>query len=221
MASSSVRDSKSMGAPSHCPQTPLLADRIKDVAKPASFRGIRTDIAQSSPNLVWELDHGQFQIANPSCPAFFETIKEDMAHGLGLTTSDFKPAKLVLYEKGFFVSRHNATQETPGVVGFLTICLPSQHKGGSISVEHAGRHHALAIAPASAFNLSALAWYAEVSQNSMEIYSGQRLVLTYCMMETSAANSANFLVNQHACLEERIDRWPKALSKLVYLLDHN
>lgn len=95
-----------------------------------------------SPNLIWELDHDQFRIANPSWPAFLESIKHDVAQSLGLALSDadVEPDKLILYEKGSFVRSHKVSQLNPEITGRLVICLPSGHTGGEICLEHAGTH---------------------------------------------------------------------------------
>lgn len=205
------------------PLIPLFADRIKAVAKPATFSSHGANVVDYSASLIWELDHDQFRIINPSWPEFLESIKQDVAHGLGMAPSDVdvKPDKLLLYEKGSFIRRHKDSEMTPGFTGRILICLPSEHKGGEVRLEHVGRDHASATAPGSVFDLSALAWYAGVTHEVMEIDSGHRLELTYVITQKSgSAKLADFSVNQQARLKERIVRWPGGLPWLAYFLEH-
>lgn len=205
------------------PLIPLFADRIKAVANPATFSRHGANVLDYSASLIWELDHDQFRIINPSWPEFLESIKQDAAHGLGMVLSDIdvEPDKLLLYEKGSFIRRHKDSEMTPGFTGRLVICLPSEHKGGEVCLEHAGRDHAFATAPGSAFDLSALAWYSGVTHEVVEINSGHRLELTYIITQRSGtAKSADFFVEQQARLKERIVRWPGGLPWLAYFLDH-
>ncbi|KAG6365222.1 hypothetical protein INS49_006831 [Diaporthe citri] len=205
------------------PLIPLLADRIKAVAKPATFSKHGANMVDYSASLIWELHHDQFRIINPSWPEFLESIKQDVAHGLGMAPSDIdvEPDKLLLYEKGSFIGRHKDSELTPGFTGRLLICLPSEHRGGEVRLEHSGRDHAYASAPDSTFDLSALAWYSGVTHEVAEIGSGHRLELTYIMTQRSGtAKSADFFIKQQARLKERIVRWPGGLPRLAYFLDH-
>lgn len=100
-------------------------------------------MVEYSADLIWKLNHGQFRTVNPSWPAFLESNKQDVAHGLGLALSDFdvEPDKLLLYEKGSFMRRHKDSEMTPGVTGRLVICLPSEHTGGEVCIEQTDRDH--------------------------------------------------------------------------------
>lgn len=205
------------------PLVPSFADRIKGVARPVRFARDGDNVVEYSADLIWELDHGQFRTVNPSWPAFLESIKQDVAHGLGLTLSDFdvEPDKLLLYEKGSFIRRHKDSELTPGATGRLVICLPSEHTGGEVCIEHTDKDHASVTTSGSTFDLSALAWYSGAMQESMEITSGHRMELTYRIMQRSGTDkSADFFAKQQARLKERIAGWPGDLSKLVHLLDH-
>lgn len=90
------------------PLIPLLDDRIRAVATRASSSRNGVDLVDYSAGLIWELNYDQLRIISPSWPAFLESIKQDVAHGLGLAPSDIdvKPDKLLLYEKGFLFRRH-------------------------------------------------------------------------------------------------------------------
>lgn len=99
------------------PLVPSFADRIRGVAKPVHFKKDGATVVEHSADLIWELNNSQFRIVNPSWPAFLESIKQDVAQGLGLALSDFdvEPDRLLLYEKGSFIRRHKDSELTPGV----------------------------------------------------------------------------------------------------------
>lgn len=211
------------GIPISLPLNPHLVDRIKAVARPASFGRNGLDVVSHSPDLIWELVHDQFRIANPSWPSYLESIKQEAAHSLGwaLSDVDVEADKLVLYEKGSFVGRRQVSQLNPEVRGCLTVCLPSGHTGGDICLEYAGRHCVFPTALASAFDLSAFAWHSAVTVEVKETYSGYRLELVYSITpRLGTAWSADFLTKQHARLKERLVSWPEDLPKVVHLLDH-
>ncbi|KAL1589739.1 hypothetical protein WHR41_01479 [Cladosporium halotolerans] len=61
----------------------------------------------------------------------------------------------------------------------LAICLPTEHEGGELILEHAGKRQVWNSANTSAVDLSFAAWYADVTHKVKPIASGHRLVLTY------------------------------------------
>ncbi|KAG8161592.1 hypothetical protein KVR01_008579 [Diaporthe batatas] len=204
------------------PLSPLLADQIKAAAETASCGKNEAEVVESSSGLVWELNSDCFRTVNPSWPAFLGSIMQDMAHRLGLAPSDVDIAsdKLVLYEKGSLVRSHQVSKSSPEVTGYLIVCLPSGHTGGQIRLEHAGRRWVFHTAPASTFDLSAVAWHSDVTSEIMETSSGYRLELVYTMVPRLGTHtSADLLVKQQARLRERLVSWPKDLSKIVYFLD--
>ncbi|ROW04644.1 hypothetical protein VPNG_07420 [Cytospora leucostoma] len=208
------------------PLISLFADQIKAVSRPAPFgRGDET-VVDHSVRLTWELNTTEFRNTNPAWPKFLDTIKQDAAHSLGLSPASISidPHKLLLYETGSFFKRHKDSEKAPGMIGSLIICLPSKHEGGEVHLSHAGRDHIYATAPSSAFDITALAWYSDVTHEVKEVTAGHRLVLTYNIIQSSGAGkSAGFFVQQQAQLKEKIARWSTDfpdLSKLVYFLDH-
>ncbi|KUI55593.1 hypothetical protein VP1G_02971 [Cytospora mali] len=208
------------------PLVSLFAEQIKFVSRPAPFgRGDET-VVDSSVRLTWELNHDEFRITNTAWSGFLDTIKQDAAHNLGLSPADInvEPYKLLLYEKGSFFKRHKDSEKAPGMIGSLIICLPSKHEGGDVYLSHAGKDHMYSTAPSSAFDLTALAWYSDVTHEVKEVTEGHRLVLTYNIVQRAGAGkSAGFFVQQQTQVKERIARWPREfpdLSRLVYFFDH-
>lgn len=179
-----------------------------------------------SVRLTWELSSHEFRSTNPAWPEFLDTIKQDAAHSLGLSPASMslEPHKLLLYETGSFFNSHDDSEKAPDMIGSLSICLPSNNEGGDVHLSHAGRDHVYAIAPSSAFDLTVLAWFSEVTHEVNEITAGHRLVLTYNIMHSSGAcASAGFFSQQLAELKGDIAEWSRDfpdLSRLVYYLDH-
>ena len=65
------------------------------------------------------------------------------------------------------------------MIATLVICLPSAHQGGEVHISQKKQKHVLATSQASAFDVTALVWYSDVTHEVMETTSGHRLVLTY------------------------------------------
>lgn len=113
------------------------------------------------------------------------------------------------------------------MIGSLVVCLPSRHEGGAVHLSHAGQTRVFATAPSSAFDLTAMAWYSDVTHEVKEVTSGHRLALTYNIVQTSARGpgekSAGFLVQRQAQLRGLLARWPRDfpdVARLVLFTDH-
>lgn len=208
------------------PLVSLFADQIKAVSRPAPFGRGDDTVVDSSVRLTWELNRDEFRTTNPAWPGFLDTVKQDAAHSLGLFPADIdiEPYKLLLYEKGSLFKRHKDSEKAPGMIGSLVICLPSKHEGGQVHLSHAGKDYVYATGPNSASDLTALAWYSDVTHEIKEVTAGHRLVLTYNIIQKAGpGRSAGFFMQQQAQLREKIARWSSDfpdLSRLVYFLDH-
>lgn len=83
------------------------------------------------------------------------------------------------------------------------------------------KEHVFATALCSAFDLSSLAWYSDITHEVEEVTSGHRLELTYKIIQMSGSEkSAEFFIKQQAQLKEKIASWPGDLNKLVHFLEH-
>lgn len=179
-----------------------------------------------SVRLTWELNHDEFQITNPAWQGFLKTLVPNAANGLGLTPDEVRiePYKLLLYEKGSFFKPHKDSEKTPGMIGSLVVCLPSKHEGGAVHLSHAGNEQLFATAPSSAFDLTALAWYSDVTHQVKEVTSGYRLALTYNIVQKAGVGkSAGFFLQRQEQLRGLLARWPTefpTVSKMVLFTDH-
>ncbi|KAK7744787.1 hypothetical protein SLS62_010020 [Diatrype stigma] len=201
------------------------AEILKALSQQAPFgRGDET-VVDTTVRKTWELNTEQFQCSNPSWKAYLDTLLQEAAKNLGMPgTIRAEPYKLLLYEEGSFFKRHKDSEKVPGMVGTLVICLPSKHEGGDVHLSHAGKARVFATSKSSAFDLTALAWYSDVTHEIKEITSGYRLVLTYnIIQEAGAKTSASYFVQQQNHLQSWITRWRDAFpktTKLVYRLEH-
>lgn len=175
---------------------------------------------------TWELNCDDFRITDHAWPGFLEKIKRGAARSLGLSPEDInvEPYKLLLYEKGSFSKRHRDSAKAPGMIGSLIVCLPSKHEGGQVHLSYAGKDRVYATSPMSAFDITALAWYSDVTHKIKEVTAGYRLVLTYTIIQKDGPRRfAGYFEQQQALVKETFDRylkWYQNLPTLVYSLGH-
>ncbi|OBT86627.1 hypothetical protein VE02_04455 [Pseudogymnoascus sp. 03VT05] len=94
-----------------------------------------------------------------------------------------------LFRPGDMLKEHqSASKKQPGMFGNLAICLSSKHEGGDLIVTHDGRFKVLSTAPQSAFGYSYLFWYTGLIVELTEVTLGNRLVLTYNLIDISHEN---------------------------------
>ncbi|KAB5578894.1 hypothetical protein GE09DRAFT_1023195 [Coniochaeta sp. 2T2.1] len=142
------------------------------------------------------------------------------AAGLGLTDIAARLQKLLLYEKGSFFKPHKDSEVEPGMVGTLVVCLPSQHKGGEVHLSFKSEKRTLASDTAQVWDLTALAWFSDVTHEVAELTDGYRLVLTYNLIQTvELEQSAQFFHQQLERLRTVIMNWD-GTQPVYYPLDH-
>ncbi|PTB66811.1 hypothetical protein BBK36DRAFT_1118102 [Trichoderma citrinoviride] len=206
------------------PLTDRDAETIRGACREAPFgRGDQT-LVDTSVRKTWELDATQFECSNPSWPTFFNRLLNDAAAGLGLPDVSAKPHKLLLYEKGSFFKRHKDSEKEAGMIATLVVCLPGIHKGGDVHLSFGSERRALATAPASAFDVTALAWYSDVDHEVKPLDTGNRLALTYNLFQSgSVKQSAQFLFERSQQLKSIIGKWQANFPEvpmIVYPLAH-
>jgi hypothetical protein len=174
---------------------------IAGICKQSPFgRGDET-VVDETVRKTWELDTTEFSCCNPAWEVYLDTLAQQAIQNLGVQViATAQPYKLLLYEEGAFFKAHRDTEKVPGMFGTLVVSLPSEHTGGQVVLKHGGKERVLETAAPSAFDLSALAWYADVEHEIKPIMSGYRLVLTFNLVQdqmapkqTAAALDANAL----------------------------
>jgi hypothetical protein len=133
---------------------------------------------------------------------------------------------LLLYEEGTFFKAHRDTEKVPGMFGTLVVCLPSAHDGGSVKkIVHGKKERTIETAPKSAFEMTTLAWYADVQHEITPVTYGYRLVLTYNLVQDSSEpkQSAAAVDASYARLEQLLKTWTDDhvhQKMFIYPLDH-
>lgn len=206
------------------PLTPQDAEVIKSACREAPFGKGEETIVDTSVRKTWELDHTNYKLLNPEWEGFLQKVALTAASGLGLMDVTVKSHKLLLYEKGSFFKRHKDSEKEPGMVGTLVICLPSEHQGGDVHLSFGSDERVFSTAPTSTFDVTALAWFSDVTHEIKEITSGYRLALTYNIIQNRKhKQSARFFGEQMQHVRKVLLDWNSKSSKakmLVYPLDH-
>jgi len=200
------------------PLAPSDAEAIKATCRQAPFGKGEHTVVDTSVRNTWELDSAQFCLANPAWKSCFSQILQRAADGLGLLGVTAQLHKLLLYEEGSFFKPHKDSEKAAGMVGTLVVCLPSQHEGGEVVLSFGSEKRILATAPFSAWDITALAWFSDVTHEVAKLTKGYRLVLTYNLVQTGhLKQSAQFFHRQSQALRSTLLDW-KGQAPLVYVL---
>ncbi|KAI1111454.1 hypothetical protein F5Y14DRAFT_425065 [Nemania sp. NC0429] len=209
------------------PLDPAQVSVIRGASRQAPFgRGEQT-LVDTSVRSTWELNASQFRIANPAWGEFITAVLRDVSQGLGMTNVKTELYKLLLYEKGSFFKRHKDSEKAPGMIGTLSICLPSRHEGGEVHLSHAGKDQVIDTSKKNVFDISALAWYADVTHEIKPVENGHRLVLIYNIIQASnnaGPSSAASFEKQDARIDNAMARLlsprkPKP-KRILYFMEH-
>ncbi|KAK7959689.1 uncharacterized protein PG986_004543 [Apiospora aurea] len=207
--------------------TPRDAGVIRKACHQAPFgRGDET-VVDESVRKTWEIGSEGFQLLNPQWPSFVNALVKDASVALGMPQNvRAEPYKLLLYDPGSFFKPHKDSEKAPGMIATLVICLPSSHRGGDVHISHSGQKHVLTTTQDSAFEVTALAWYSDVTHEVKEVTSGHRLVLTYSIVlekgPSSLPSADGFALHQIALMNMLKDAHadiPDA-TRLFYPLSH-
>lgn len=205
------------------PLTPTDAEAIKSVATQSTYGTGDQNVVDTSVRKTWELQPNKFQLSNPEWESYLDShVLEAAAAGLGLEKVTARLCKLLLYEKGSFFKRHMDSETEPDMVGTLVVCLPSRHQGGDVHISFRSEKRTLATDTTSTWDITALAWYSDVTHEVAELTDGYRLVLTYKLVQvTGPQQSAQFFYGQLEGLRTMFAGWDDAATRPIYYpLDH-
>lgn len=179
----------------------------------AHLRKGEETLVDTSARKTWEIEASKLTIKNPAWSGFVAGILEKVIENLGVEVGvkvRTELSKLLLYEEGCGCQPHIDTEKLPGMIATLILSLPSQRSGGVVQVSHGGETIELDTDSNSEFNLTALAWYADVKHEVSSITQGYRLVLTYnLIMEHSDIpdQSVERLDDRRAVLPKILHKW--------------
>lgn len=220
------------------PITASAAAKLRAVASLAPFGLREQTLHDPAVRNTWEIAASQLKLSKRWATALaghLAAIEEQLGlpAGAGLRA---ELDKLLLYEQGQFFKPHQDSEKCDDMLGTLVVLLPSQYKGGTLTVEHGGARATFARVPAQSKQLSLLAFYADCQHQVSPVTSGVRVALTYRLVlapskrEEELPRTAAPLVAPLAALIRKHFATPVAVRyglgepapprRLVYLLDH-
>ncbi|KAH9886821.1 hypothetical protein F4778DRAFT_440044 [Xylariomycetidae sp. FL2044] len=206
------------------PLTPSDAVKLRAACREAPFGKGDETLVDANVRKTWEWDSSQFHLRNPSWKGFLDDLLRKVVLKLGMSRVRADPYKLLLYENGSFFKRHKDSGKCPGMIGTLVVSLPSEHGGGDVHLSHGGKTRIFPTAPYSSFDLTALAWFSDVTHEIKEVTSGYRLVLTYNLVHIwGEIPSASYYEQQQARLSKilrYVYRKATGVTQLFYLLGY-
>ena len=139
----------------------------------------------------FELNPSEFTLSNPVWSTCINALVGIAYKELGLTCGRQHVVaelyKLLLYHEGAFFRPHQDSEKTPGMLGTLVVCLPSDHQGGSVILKHQKDEYRFDSSKSSTFGTAFAAWYSDVFHEVQKVTSGYRLVLTYNLVQTGSS----------------------------------
>ncbi|KAH8747298.1 hypothetical protein F5883DRAFT_584207, partial [Diaporthe sp. PMI_573] len=178
------------------------------------------------------IDAENITIQNPAWPGFVDRVAKRAAWEIGVPGADGKPgirAKLsrsLLYGRGATVKAQAGTVDMEGMFGWLVICLPSPHTGGTAHFRHGKMTINLSSADTSAFSCSHIAWLPDVLYGMDEIQTGYQWVLEYKLINNAGCSykpSASAMDAQTARVAKALQVWHELQDGpkfLIYPLQH-
>lgn len=117
-----------------------------------------------------------FDIINSVWKVFLDSIVAEVSACLGVdATRDGVSAELykkLLYDEGPIFKQHQDSEKAESMFATLAIVLPSKHEGGEVKLIHTGKTKILDASKFSQTDLSYLAWFSVINQETKLVLSG-------------------------------------------------
>lgn len=149
--------------------------------RPAPFGlGERTLVDPSVRN-VTEIDAARVAIGEVRWDIALRPTLESMRVELGLPrgTLTARLHKLLVYGPGGFFLPHRDTERDDAMIGTLVVVLPCPHRGGALTVEHAGTTRRFTSADMPPDELLLIAFYGDCLHEVRRVTEGHRIVLSH------------------------------------------
>lgn len=163
------------------PIGPAVAQQLIQQAEPAPYGRGEETIVDLNVRRVWQIEPKRCTLNNPEWDVCLSEIVETVKQEFGIdkrVTWDLY--KLLIYDKGSFFAPHRDSEKVDGMFATLLVCLPSQHKGGSLVVSHDGESKAIDFdTKAGAFNIQYAAFYTDCQHEIRPVTSGYRVCFVY------------------------------------------
>ncbi|KAF3894155.1 Fe2OG dioxygenase domain-containing protein [Trichophyton interdigitale] len=205
------------------PLSPDDTNAIIDVCHRSPFGKGEETLVDTSVRKCWELNTTEFDIKAPGWANYMKKIVADVGKGLGVAdkVSSIRadPYKLLLYEKDAFFLSHQDSPKADGMFATLVVCLPTEHEGGEIVLNHQGKSMQFKTSTTSMAGFSYAAWYSDVFHEIKPITGGHRLVLTYNLILEGTDNVPSAPSSESRALRNALKFWePRAEDEGLYLL---
>ncbi|EGE00624.1 hypothetical protein TESG_07924 [Trichophyton tonsurans CBS 112818] len=205
------------------PLSPDDTNAIIDVCHRSPFGKGEETLVDTSVRKCWELNTTEFDIKAPGWANYMKKIVADVGKGLGVADKvsliRADPYKLLLYEKDAFFLSHQDSPKADGMFATLVVCLPTEHEGGEIVLNHQGKSMQFKTSTTSIAGFSYAAWYSDVFHEIKPITRGHRLVLTYNLILEGTDNVPSAPSSESRALRNALKFWePRAEDEGPYLL---
>lgn len=204
------------------------ARRLIAVADQAPYgRGTET-IVDTDVRRVWQIEPSRLALRNPGWDAQVDAMVKAATQRFAIGGEvRHELYKLLVYESGSFFAPHRDTEKTPGMFATLVVCLPSQHEGGALIVEHEGRTERVEFGgPESEFRMGYATFYADCRHEITPLRSGYRVCLIYNLAldhagpQPSAPQSSGAVAAAASALRALFASPSLHLNKIVIPLEH-
>ncbi|KAF9777670.1 hypothetical protein IL306_004346 [Fusarium sp. DS 682] len=133
---------------------------------------------------IWELDRSQFDLINPAWPSCLDRIAQEITKELGFENTFLCLENLTLQKPGP-MARQSEGLEPNCAIGHISVCLPSEHRGGDIHVSLGQRGTSISTIASSFLDLSAIGWISDANYQATELVSGYRLTISYALHQSN------------------------------------
>jgi hypothetical protein len=173
---------------------------------------------------AWELDHTQFELINPAWPSCLNRIAEYITKGFRIKDALLKLHKMTLQGPGPSAKNTAGSGQSNSTIGYLAICLPSKHEGGSFHLSFGNRTKEVSTTASSALDVSAFGWFSDTECQVKELVSGYCLTIIYELYKNEPVQPSNPSSGVGVKpVAEILRMWPWKYSdsnKVLYKLDN-
>jgi hypothetical protein len=215
------------------PVSKTRAHKLRSVARPARYGLREQTLLDPQVRDTWEVPRSRVRIDRRRWNQTLLPQLEQIGSELGLPAGCRLKAELhsmLLYEPGQFFAPHQDSEKSDDMVGTLVVLLPSEAKGGALTIEHGSEKVSYR---GSTTKLTLIAFYADCRHEVKPLREGHRVALTFNLLRSGEPGEAQVEAGQVDALAAAVKsyfhtRHPpnwrneegKPPERLVYLLDH-
>lgn len=191
------------------PLSRRTAEKLRAVAKPASYGLREKTLLDASVRDTWEVGKRQIMLDEGHWRRTLDRELPRIARDLGVPDGATMRAELhnlLLYEPGQFFATHQDSEKADGMIGSLVVLLPSDAKGGALVIEH---HEERVSYRGSATQLVLVAFYADCRHEVQWLGTLPALAAPLCTCADGVGLARRILDLQWRWLGAWLDRWTK------------